>query len=144
MSNNNNNNPSDNNSNTINDNQPQNQEPNSTFDDGVDAFLQSNSRYVNLPRKDGESLTYQFFNDKNKRKLVSKKFTDPVTKQEKVQLKVQYSVIDPTMADQGEKLLEAPKLAAQQIEANLAKGRTLLEITKHGISTNTRYTVIPA
>jgi hypothetical protein len=144
---NNNNNPYDNknnNSNTINDNQPQNLEPNSTFDDEVDAFLKSNSRYVNLPRKDGESLTYQFFNDKSKRKLVTKKFTDPVTKQEKAQPKVQYSVIDPTVAEQGEKLLEAPKLTAQQIEANLAKGRTLLEITKHGISTNTRYTVIPA
>jgi hypothetical protein len=142
--NNNNNNPNDNNSNTINDNQPQNHEPNSTFDDEVDAFLKSNSRYVNLPRREGESLTYQFFNDKSKRKLVTKKFTDPITKQEKIQQKVQYFVIDPTMADQGEKLLEAPKLAAQQIEANLVKGRTLLEITKHGISTNTRYTVIPA
>jgi hypothetical protein len=148
MSNNNNNNSSDNknnnNSNSINNNSPQDEQPNSTFDDEVEAFLKSNSKYVNLPRKDGESLTYQFFNDKNKRKLVTKKFTDPLTKQEKVQLKVQYSVIDPAMADQGEKLLEAPKLAAQQIEANLAKGRTFLEITKHGTSTNTRYTVIPA
>jgi hypothetical protein len=119
-----------------------NQQLNPTFDDEVDAFLKS--KYVNLPTREGESLTYQFFNDKSKRKLVTKKFTDPVTKQEKIQQKVQYFVIDPIMADQGEKLLEAPKLAAQQIEANLAKGRTLLEITKHGISTNTRYTVIPA
>jgi hypothetical protein len=148
MSNNNNNNnqndSNNNNSNSLNNKLPRNQETNSTFDDEVDAFLKLNGRYTNLPRRDGESLTYQFFNNKNKRELVTKKFIDPITKQEKLQQKIQYSVIDPTMAEQGEKLLEVPKLAAQQIEANLTKGRTLLEITKHGILTNTRYTVIPA
>jgi hypothetical protein len=149
MSNNNNNNNqndsnNNNSSNSLNKKRPQNQETNSTLDDEVDAFLKLNGRYANLPRRDGESLTYQFFNDKSKRKLVTKKFVDPITKQEKAQQKIQYSVIDPTMAEQGEKLLEAPKLTAQQIEDNLTKGRTLLEITRHGISTNTRYTVIPA
>ena len=92
-----------NNSSPINNNNQLQTQPNPTFDDEVDAFLKSNTKYANLPRREGESLTYQFFNDKSKRKLVTKKFTDPVTKQEKVQLKVQYSVIDPTMADQGEK-----------------------------------------
>src|SRR6266516_1106860 len=118
MSNNNNNNnqnDSNNNSNSLNKKRPQNQETNCTLDDEVDTFLKLNGRYANLPRRDGESSTYQFFNDKSKRKLLTKKFVDPITKLEKTQQKIQYSVIDPTMAEQGEKLLEAPKLTAQQI-----------------------------
>jgi hypothetical protein len=47
--------------------------------DDVDRYINSTSKYVNLPKRYGESSTYQFFKDKNKRKLVTKTFTDPIT-----------------------------------------------------------------
>lgn len=113
--------------------------------DEVDKFINSTSKYVNLPKRDGESSTYQFFNDKTKRKLVSKTFTDPITHQTKApQIRVEYNVIDPNQTDQGEKLLDVPKTLAQMIEANIEKDHCLLEITRHGLGTNTRYTVIAA
>jgi hypothetical protein len=40
--------------------------------DEVDKFINSTSKYVNLPKRDGESFVYQFFKDKTKRKLVTK------------------------------------------------------------------------
>jgi hypothetical protein len=113
--------------------------------DDVDRFINSTSKYVNLPKIDGESLTYQFFKDKSKRKLVTKTFTDPITNQQKVPTtRVEYNVIDPNQTDQGEKLLDVPKSLAQTIEANVEKDHYLLEITRHGLGTNTRYTVIAA
>lgn len=111
--------------------------------DEVDSFLKSTSKYIRLPQRSGESITYQFFNDKAKRKLVTKVFVDPVTKQENPpQTKVEYTVLDPTQVDQGEKLLEVPKTLAHQIEANVSKGNCLLEITRYGTGINTRYTVV--
>jgi hypothetical protein len=93
----------------------------------------------------GESSTYQFFNDKTKRKLVTKTFTDPITCQTKApQIRVEYNVIDPNQTDQAEKLLDVPKTLAQMIEANVEKNHCLLEITRHGLGTSTRYTVIAA
>jgi hypothetical protein len=117
-----------------------------TFDqDEVDRFISLTSRYVNLPKRDGESSTYQFFKDKTKRKLVTKTFTDPITHQTKApQIRIEYNVIDPNQIDQGEKLLDVPKTLAQMIEANVAKDHYLLEITRHGLGTSTRYTVIAA
>jgi hypothetical protein len=113
--------------------------------DDVDKFINLTSKYVNLPKRDGESLVYQFFKDKTKRKLVTKTFTDPITHQPKEpQTKVEYNVIDPNQPDQGEKLLDVPKTVAQMIEVNVEKDHCLLEITKHGLGTNTRYTVIAA
>lgn len=56
----------------------------------------------------------------------------------------QLVIIDPNQTDQGEKLLDVPKTLAQMIEANVEKNHCLLEITKHGLGTNTRYTVIAA
>ena len=113
--------------------------------DDVDRYINSTSRYVNLPKRDGEAYTYQFFNDKTKRKLVTKTFTDPITHQAKApQIRVEYNVIDPHQTDQGEKLLDVPKTLAQMIEANVEKNHCLLEITRHGLGTNTRYTVIAA
>ena len=47
--------------------------------DEVDKFINSTSKYVNLPKRGGESSAYQFFKDKIKRKLVTKTFTDPIT-----------------------------------------------------------------
>jgi hypothetical protein len=45
--------------------------------DEIDKFINStSSRYVNLPKGDGESSIYQFSKDKTKRKLVTKTFTD--------------------------------------------------------------------
>jgi hypothetical protein len=113
--------------------------------DEVDKFINSSSKFVNLPKRDGESYTYQFFNDKTKRKLVTKTFTDPITHQTKApQIRVEYNVIDPHQIDQGEKLLDVPKTLAQMIEANIEKNHYLLEITRHGLGTSTRYTVIAA
>ena len=111
--------------------------------DEVDKFINSTSKYVSVPKRDGESFVYQFFKDKSKRKLVTKTFTDPITHQTKApQLRVEYNVIDPNQTDQGEKLLDVPKTLAQTIEANIEKNHCLLEITRHGLGTNTRYTVI--
>jgi hypothetical protein len=112
--------------------------------DDVDRFINSTSKYVNLPKMDGESLTYQFSKDKSKRKLVTKSFTDPLTNQQKPQTRVEYNVIDPNHTDQGEKLLDVPKTVAQGIEANVEKDHYLLEITRQGLGNNTRYTVIAA
>lgn len=36
--------------------------------DEVDVFLNSPGDYLRLPKRDGESVTYQFFNDKTKRR----------------------------------------------------------------------------
>jgi hypothetical protein len=64
--------------------------------DEVDRFINSTSKYVNLPKRDSESSTYQFFKNKAKRKLVTKTFTDPITHQAKApQIRVEYNVIDP-------------------------------------------------
>ena len=90
--------------------------------DEVDKFINSTSKYVNLPKRDGESSVYQFSKDKTKRKLVTKTFTDPITHQPKTpQTRVEYNVIDPNQTDQGEKLLDVPKTLAQAIEANVGK-----------------------
>jgi hypothetical protein len=87
-------------------------------------------------------MTYQFFNDKSKRKLVSRPFIDPITKEVKSQTKIEYAVIDPHDPEQGEKLLDVTKTLALQIEANIAKGHCLQEITRHGTGPSTRYTSI--
>jgi hypothetical protein len=112
--------------------------------DEVDAFLNSIGDFLRLPQKDGESVTYQFFRDKSKRELVERTFRDPVTDEIKPQIKVKYSALHPHYPEQGEKPLEVPKTLAQQIEANIAKGHCLQEITRHGTGPNTRYTVTAA
>jgi muconolactone delta-isomerase len=109
--------------------------------DEVDMFLNSTGDYLRLPKRDGESATYQFFNDKSKRELVQTTFRDPVTDEIKPQIKVKYSAIHPYYPEQGEKPLEVPKTLALQIEANIAKGHCLQEITRRGTGPNTRYTV---
>jgi hypothetical protein len=63
--------------------------------DKVDAFIRSPGRFLRLPQRDGESVTYQFFRDKSKRKLVSRPFIDPITKEEKPQTKIEYTALDP-------------------------------------------------
>ena len=117
-------------------------------EDEVDSFLRSASingtRFVTLPKKDGESKIYQFPIEKSKRTLISRPFVDPITKQETLAKKIRYLVIDPSSPDQGEKELDTPRTLAQQIEANIAKNHTVLEITKRGEGVNTRYYVIAA
>jgi hypothetical protein len=76
--------------------------------------------------------------------LVSRPFADPITKQETLVKKIRYLVIDPSSPDIGEKELDTPRTLAQQIEANIAKNHTMLEITKRGEGANTRYYVIAA
>ena len=112
--------------------------------DEVDMFVNSTGDFARLPQRDGETALYQFFKDKSKRELTTRTFEDPVTHEKTSTLKVRYKVLVPDAADQGEKSLETPKLLAQQIEANLNKNHYLLEITRHGIGSNTRYTVIAA
>jgi hypothetical protein len=118
-------------------------EPKTIHEDDVDIFIKQVNKYISMPKRDGETIACQFFPDKAKRRLVTKNFVDPITNVDKgPQTKVEYQVIDPVQADQGEKLLDVPKTVAQQIEANIVKGHYLLEITRHGTGTNTRYTVI--
>jgi hypothetical protein len=112
--------------------------------DEVDVFIRSPGKFLRLPQRDGESMTYQFFRDKSKRKLVTKPFVDPVTREEKPQTRIEYSALDPLYPEQGEKLLDVSKTLALQIEANIAKGHCLQEITRHGTGSNTRYTSIAA
>jgi hypothetical protein len=75
-------------------------------------------------------MIFQFYKDKGKRKL--DQFIDPVTSEVKPQIKIEYVVIDPHDPEQGEKLLDVTKTLALQIEANIAKGRCLQIITRHG------------
>jgi hypothetical protein len=77
--------------------------------DEVDMFLNSTGDYLRLPKRDGESATYQFFNDKSKRELVKTTFKDPMTDEIKPQIKVRYSAIHPYYPEQGEKPLEVPR-----------------------------------
>ena len=37
------------------------------------------SEYARLPTRDGETKSFQFINDRSKRKVVKKKFKDPIT-----------------------------------------------------------------
>jgi hypothetical protein len=79
--------------------------------DDVDRFINSTSRYMNLPKRDGESLTYQFFKDKSKRKLVIKAFTDPITNQQKAPTtRVEYDVIDPNQTTRAKSYLMYQRL----------------------------------
>jgi hypothetical protein len=112
--------------------------------DEVDKFVNSTGDFARLPQRDGETALFQFFKDKSKRELTTSTFEDPVTHEKTSTIKVRYKVLVPNATDQGEKLLEAPKMLAQQIEANINKNHCLLEITRHGLGPNTRYTVIAA
>jgi hypothetical protein len=112
--------------------------------DEVDAFIRSSGNFLRLPQKEGESMIFQFFKDKSKRKLVSRPFVDPITNEVKPQTKIEYIAIDPHDPEQGEKLLDVTKTLALQIEANIAKGHCLQVITRHGTGPNTRYTSIAA
>ena len=109
--------------------------------DEVDMFLNSTGDYLRLPKRDGESATYQFFKDKSKRELVKTTFRDPMTDEIKPQIKSSTAQFIPTIRSKGKSHLEVPKTFALQIEANIAKGHCLQEITRRGTGPNTRYTV---
>jgi hypothetical protein len=68
-----------------------------------------------------------------------REFTDKYSGQVTVSQKVEYIVTLPEDPDVGEKKLDTPKTLAQQIEDNIRRGKTLLEIVRHGMGTNTRY-----
>ena len=57
-------------------------------------------------------------------------------------IRVEYNVLNPNQSEQGEKLPDVPKTLAQMWKANIEKDHCLLEITRHGLGINTRYTVI--
>jgi hypothetical protein len=110
-----------------------------TQKDEVDIFVSSIGDFVRLPDRDGGSVTYQFSSEKPKRRLVEREFTDKSTGQVTVAQKVEYTVTLPDDPDQGEKKLDTPKTLAQAIEDNLRRGKTLLEIVRHGMGPKTRY-----
>lgn len=107
--------------------------------DEVDRFVSSTGDFARLPDRDGGTVTYQFFNDKSKRRLVEREFIDKPSGQVTVSQKVEYMVTLPEDPDAGEKKLDTPKTLAQQIEDNIRRGKILLEIVRHGMGTNTRY-----
>lgn len=107
--------------------------------DEVDRFVSSTGDFARLPDRDGGTVTYQFFADKSKRRLVEREFTDKSSGQVTVSQKVEYMVTLPEDPDAGEKKLDTPKTLAQQIEDNIRRGKTLLEIVRRGMGTNTRY-----
>jgi hypothetical protein len=115
------------------------QENNNNQKDEVDRFVSSTGDFARLPDRDGGTITYQFSSDKQKRQLVNREFTDKSTGQVTVSQKVEYMVTVPDDPDGGEKKLDTPKTLAQQIEDNLRRGKTRLEIIRHGVGVNTRY-----
>jgi len=129
-------------SNNKNENGNGNQYPNEKKDE-VDRFVSSTGDFARLPDRDGGTITYQFSTDKSKRQLVQREFTDKSTGQVTVSQKVEYMVQMPDDPDAGEKKLDTPKTLAQQVEYNLGKGKTLQEIVRHGMGTNTRYNAYP-
>lgn len=110
-----------------------------TQKDEVDRFVSSTGDFARLPDRDGGTVTYQFSSEKSKRKLVDREFTDKSSGQVTVSQKVEYMVTLPEEPNAGEKKLDTPKTLAQQIEDNIRRGKTLLEIVRHGMGTNTRY-----
>lgn len=110
-----------------------------TEKDAVDLWISATGDFVRLPEHDGGTVRYQFFNDKSKRRLVDREFTDKSTGQVTVSQKVEYMVTLPDDPDAGEKKLDTPKTLAQQIEDNIRRGKTLLDIVRHGMGTKTRY-----
>jgi hypothetical protein len=72
--------------------------------DEVNLFVNSTGDYARLPQKDGESVLFQFFNDKSKRELATRTFEDPITHEKIETTKVKYKVLIPGGAEQGEKI----------------------------------------
>ena len=112
---------------------------NNTQKDEVEKWLSETGDFVRLPESDGGTVTYQFFEDKSKRRLVDREFTDKSTGQVTMSQKVEYTVLIPDSPDSGEKKLDTPKTLAQQIEHLLRRGKILQEIVRHGMGTKTRY-----
>lgn len=111
--------------------------------DEVTKVINDTGKFARLPKSDGEKAVFQFFNDKKKRRVVEKSFKDPKTNQERPpQKRIEYDVIVPEIAEQGEKKLDVPKTLAAQIEANIDKNHCLLEITRHGTAPKVTYTVV--
>jgi hypothetical protein len=70
--------------------------------DKVDRFVNSTGDFARLPDRDGGTVTYQFFNDKSKRRLVEREFTDKSSGQVTVSQKVEYMVTLPEDPDAGD------------------------------------------
>ena len=107
--------------------------------DDVDRFISATGDFVRLPDRDGGTVTYRFFNDKSKRRIVDREFEDKSTGQVTVSQKVEYMVNLPDDPGTGEKKLDTPKTLAQQIEDLIRRNKTLIEIVRHGVGTKTRY-----
>ena len=101
-------------------------------------FIKTVSRYSRLPKKIGESETYQFFPNEDKRRVVEKyddKFEHDWIERGK------FDVIDPACAEEGEKWLETPKTLASELLMNIEAGNCLLRIIKTQ-DNPTKYSVI--
>ena len=107
--------------------------------DDVDRFISATGDFVRLPDRDGGTVTYRFFNDKSKRRLVDREFEDKSTGQVTMSQKVEYTIKLPDDPEAGEKKLDTPKTLAQQIEDLIRRNKTLIEIVRHGMGTKTRY-----
>jgi hypothetical protein len=83
----------------------------------------------------GETRTLQF--NPNKVELTEDEFDGKKTK------RVHYSVIDPKMALEGEKILPISLTNAISINSLLKKGLNLLEVKRIGADRNTKYTFAP-
>lgn len=101
-------------------------------------FIKTISRYVRLPKKIGESETYQFFPNEDKRRVVEK-FDDKFT-HDWID-RGQFDVIDPTSAEEGEKWLETPKTLTSELVMNIEAGNHLLRIIKTH-DNPTKYSVV--
>lgn len=100
----------------------------------VELESQKQSRYLKL--QDGEVKTLQF--NRNKIALVDNEFNGKVTK------RVEYKVIDPEKAADGEKTMSMAITNARRINRLLQRNRNLLEIERIGSGMETIYNISAA
>jgi hypothetical protein len=93
----------------------------------IKEFTKTVSRYARLPKKIGETNTYQFFPNEEKRRVVEK-FDDKFA-HDWIE-RGQFDVIDPEHAEEGEKWLEAPKTLTSDLVMNIEAGNLLLRIIR--------------
>jgi len=99
----------------------------------IEEERQKQGKFIKL--QSGETRTLQF--NPNKVQLTEDEFESKKVK------RVHYSVIDPKMALEGEKILPMSLTNAISINALLEKGLNLLEVKRIGADRNTKYTFAP-
>lgn len=99
----------------------------------IEEERQKQGKFIKL--QSGETRTFQF----NPEKIV---ISDDEFEGKKSK-RVHYSVIDPKLAMEGEKILPMSLTNAISINALLKKGLNLLEVKRIGADRNTKYTFAP-